>query len=313
MKEFLQSNKVTYNLMSFTAFKSLLLFSYLLEQPRSYEEIRDYFAQHEYLNETISIDTLRVYINSLERVGCEIVRGRKAEGSKYRIVKHPFELKFSDEQVKSIIKVYKMLLKTIDVEELLTLTKFFKKISVGVENDRLKHLLEEISPLNKINSDILFALIRACRKKDEITLNYKSPRSGVKKIDLVADKLVVLNNKIYVNGKSPNYNNEASFLVSRIVEQPVVKLERTINTADEKLVIGCEIYDMQFAPLHNEKIINRLENSMLVEITAANSFYAKQRILALGNDCKVLYPADFRDDLVSTLKRMKEAYVSEEI
>ena len=66
MKEFMQNEKVTYNLMSFTAFKSMLLFSYLLGAPRSYAEIRDYFAQQKYLKETISIDTLRVYSTRLK-------------------------------------------------------------------------------------------------------------------------------------------------------------------------------------------------------------------------------------------------------
>jgi len=299
--------------MSFTAFKSILLFSYLLEKPRSYEEIRDYFAQHEYLNETISIDTLRVYINSLERVGCEVVRGKKAEGSKYRIVKHPFELKFSDEQVKSIIKVYKMLLKSIEVEELLSLTKFFKKISRGVENLQLKQLLAEISPLNKLNIDILLPLIKACRKNDEITIMYNSPRSGIKKIDLLAENLVVSNNKIYLNGKSPMYTNNASFLVSRIVEPPVVKLEKTIDLPDESQVVGCEIYDMHFVPQENDKILQTLDDKLIVEISADNKFYARQRILALGSDCKVLYPESFREDVLSTLKRIKEEYVTEKI
>lgn len=299
--------------MSFTAFKSILLFSYLLEKPRSYEEIRDYFAQHEYLNETISIDTLRVYINSLERVGCEVVRGKKAEGSKYRIVKHPFELKFSDEQVKSIIKVYKMLLKSIEVEELLSLTKFFKKISRGVENLQLKQLLAEISPLNKLNIDILLPLIKACRKNDEITIMYNSPRSGIKQIDLLAENLLVSNNKIYLNGKSPMYTNNASFLVSRIVEPPVVKLEKTIDLPDESQVVGCEIYDMHFVPQENDKILQTLDDKLIVEISADNKFYARQRILALGSDCKVLYPESFREDVLSTLKRIKEEYVTEKI
>ena len=98
MKEFLKTKKVTYNLMSFTGFKSMLLLSYLLEAPHSYEEIKKYFMENEFIHESISIDTLRVYINSLERLGCEIVRGKKAEGSKYKLVKHPFELRITDEQ-----------------------------------------------------------------------------------------------------------------------------------------------------------------------------------------------------------------------
>lgn len=313
MKEFLEHDIVTYNLMSFTAFKSMILFAYLLEQPRSYEEIREYFAQNKYLKETISIDTLRVYINSLERVGCEIVRGRKAEGSKYRIVKHPFQLQLSDEYVKSIIKVYKSISKSIDVEELLFITKFFKRIAKGVENEELKNTLENISPLNKINTEILLILIKACRKNEEVTIAYNSPSSGIKPIDVLAEKLVVSNNKIYLHGKSPNYKGTATFLVARIVEPPVVKLEKTIKVEEEPMIIGCEIYNKKYELQKTDKVISETDEVLTIEILSTNKFFARQRILAMGSDCKVLYPESFKNDLLLVLRKMKEEYVREEV
>ena len=161
--------------------------------------------------------------------------------------------------------------------------------------------------------DILLPLIKACRKNDEITIMYNSPRSGIKQIDLLAENLVVSNNKIYLNGKSPMYTNNASFLVSRIVEPPVVKLEKTIDLPDESQVVGCEIYDMHFVPQENDKILQTLDDKLIVEISADNKFYARQRILALGSDCKVLYPESFKEDVLSTLKRIKEEYVTEKI
>lgn len=313
MKEFLQSNKVTYNLMSFTGFKSMLLFSYLLEAPHSYEEIKEYFAQHPYLNETISIDTLRVYINSLERLGCEIVRGKKKEGSKYKLLKHPFELKVSDEQAKSIIKVFKSISKSIDIEDLLSLTRFFKKISNSIGNEELKTNLENISPLTKVDSEILVSLIKACRKNDEITINYNSPSSGEKEIDVLAEKLTVSGSKIYLSGKSPRYKNTANFLVSRITKIPVTKLEKTINIIPETYLIGCEIYDKDIPLLENEKIISQDDNKLTIEITSSNKFLTQKRILSLGSDCKVLYPQDFKDEMLSILRKMKEEYVAEKI
>ena len=72
MKEFLKTNKVTYNLMSFTGFKSIIIFSLLLEGPKSYQELRTAIENHEYLHESVSIDTLRIYLNSLRKIGCKI-------------------------------------------------------------------------------------------------------------------------------------------------------------------------------------------------------------------------------------------------
>ena len=313
MKEFLQNNKVTYNLMSFTAFKSLLLFSYLLEQPRSYEEIREYFANHEYLNETISIDTLRVYINSLERIGCIIRRGRKADGSKYHLEKHPIELSIDDEYVKSLIKVYKIIAKSIDIEELLYLFKFFKKLAKVVKNEKLREVLEGLSPLSKIDLDIFMVLLKACRRHEEVSITYLSPASGLREIDVLAQKLLVSNNKVYLQGVSPGYKGNARFLLSRITAIPVVKLERTIDLSDDVCVVGCEIYYNLFEPLENEKIISHDGEKYTIEIDCKNRFLTRQRLLSFGSDCRIIYPQDFKNEFVSILKKMKDEYVTEKI
>ncbi len=314
MKEFLKTNKVTYNLMSFTGFKSMMLLSYLMEAPRSYEEIRQYFKDNEYIHETISIDTLRVYINSLERLGCTIIRGRKAEGSKYKLLVNPFALHITNDQIKSLVKIFKSITKTIDAEDLLAITRFFEKISRLITNEDLKSALANASPLKKVNQEILEILINACRRNDEITIDYHSPSSSVKKIDVLAEKLLVSGNKIYLCGISPQYKNTtARFLVSRIIEKPVIKLQKTIDAKLEPLIIGCEIYDKNYPLLENEKIISEDNDKLTIEITSDNKFLTTQRILSMGNICKVIYPQSFKDDIYSILKKMKEEYLAEKI
>lgn len=79
MKEYIKTDKVTYNLISFTGFKALLLYGFLLDSPKSYDEICEHFLANKHLKEKISIDTLRVYITSLKRSGCEVKR-QKIDG-----------------------------------------------------------------------------------------------------------------------------------------------------------------------------------------------------------------------------------------
>ena len=62
-----------------------------------------------------------MYLNSLKRLGCEVKRV-KANGdkeSRYMIISHPFELKYTPEQLQSALKVFKTLVKNIDIEELI--------------------------------------------------------------------------------------------------------------------------------------------------------------------------------------------------
>ena len=143
MKEYFKTNTVTYNLISFTGFKALILFTLLMESPKSYEEVCDFFLNHPHLKEKISIDTFRVYITSLKRVGCEIKRERINKVSKYSIVSQPFELSLSEEQIQSLIKIYKNITKNIDIKDLLLLEKFIEKISSYLKEVLIEVLYQE--------------------------------------------------------------------------------------------------------------------------------------------------------------------------
>lgn len=309
----MKTQTMTHNLMSFTGFKSLLLFSSLLESPKTFEEIKERFREYEFLKENISIDTLRVYINSLERIGCEIVRDKKSEGGKYRLLKHPFEINLTEEQAKSIVKIYKNIVKNIEVEDLLYLTNFFNKIAKNIDNIEIKETIENLSPLNKIDEKILKELIAACRKKEEITILYNSPNSSKKEIDVLTDKLYISNNKVYLSGFSNSYKNTARFLVSRIIDIIAVKLTKTIINDTEPQIITCEIYDKDIELLKNEKIISNNEDKMIIEIKSNNDFITKQRVLSLGSSCKVISPQSFKDDIVYTLNKIREGYIGEKI
>ncbi|MBQ8459674.1 WYL domain-containing protein [bacterium] len=311
MKEFLKSNTVTYNLMSFTAFKSILVFSLLLEGPKSYKEIQDFLQNHEYLQETVSIDTIRIYINSLREFGCNITSKRQNGIAQYYIESHPFALKFDDAQIKNIIKVFKAISKSIDVDDLMALQKFFVKIADYVENEDLKTKLQNISPLSNIDSELLKNLLNYVRNNNEITIYYNSPNSGKKNITVLADKLHIDNGKLYLSGFNSEYNNYSSFQVSRIIKIVGVNIERKIISVPE-ITVGYEYMkdgSEELELLSCEKVIKDEDNKLTIEMTSRNKFEIMQRIMFHASKCKVLYPEDFRNYIVSNLKKMKEEYI----
>ena len=66
------------SLINLTGIRLLVLFSLLLESPKSAEEISEYFEQNNYPKENFSIDTLRNDINALKYAGCSITRADKS-------------------------------------------------------------------------------------------------------------------------------------------------------------------------------------------------------------------------------------------
>lgn len=312
MKEFMKSNTVTYNLMSFTGFKSILIFSLLLESPKSYQELQHALANHSYLHESISIDTLRVYINSLKEIGCNINKSTIDGITRYSIDSHPFELKISDNQTKSVLKIYKAISKSIDVNDLITLQKFFIDFSQYITNDDLKNKIQNISPLNSINPQLLKDLINYAKNNTEITILYNSLNSGKKNITIIVDKLNISNGKLYVYGMNSEYNNYSSFLVSKIIK--IISVNIHESTLDiPMLTVGYELSDCEpnIDLLSCEKIIKRQDDKALIEITSRNKFDITQRILYHANKCKVLYPESFKSDILSSLKAMKDGYLEE--
>ena len=311
MKEFIKNQKVTYNLMSFTGYKALLLFSLLTESPKSYNEICECFLNHPYLREKISIDTLRVYINSLKRIGCEVKRFRGEDKiSRYVITAHPFELKLTQEQIQSIIKVYKSIVKNMDVKELLSMEYFFEKIGSYIKNEDFIADIRKISMLRDIDKKLLEDLIDCCDKKEQIVISYNSPNSGQKDIELIADKIEVANGKMDLLGTGFEYMQYGSFLVSRIKGIKEIKIEKTIpdNLQEFRIIYTLEGNPDKFNPADNERIIEKHNNYVVIEMKTSNDFLAKQKLLEYGPTCKVVAPEDFRNDFIKLLKDMKAGY-----
>lgn len=315
MKQFMKTKTVTYNLMSFTGFKSLYVFSLLLEAPRTYDEICEAFKRHEFIKETISIDTLRVYLTSLKRAGCEIVRTKKAEGSKYKMVSHPFQLDISDEQIKSLVKVYKAIAKNIEIDELIILDKFLRKLVALMNNTKLLDAYERVSVFKGIKIELLDPLMRYCSDKEQITFLYNSPRSGHKEIQIVTEKMDFLNNKLYLFGTGLEYNQYSYFPVSRIEKIINVSLHKADLSGVKVYTVGYELKgSVPELRLNDDETIieTRNDNTVLVEYSSSNLFMIKQKILSYGYACKVLYPEEVKNEIVATLKAMRAGYLNGE-
>lgn len=309
MKQFIKDQKVTYNLMSYTGYKALVVFALLLESPKTFNEICEYFCQHPYLREKISIDTFRVYMNSLRRIGCEIKRFRdENKESRYVIIKHPFELNINPEQQQSILKVLKSIVKNVKINELLALKSFFEKINYYIDNEDFINEIKKITMLKDINTEILKTLLDCCEKKEQIILSYNSPNSGSKDIEIIADKISISNNKIYLYGTGLEYKQYANFAVSRITKIKEIKADKTIPYNLEEIEVVYKLNSTNINLSQNETLIEQDKNYSIIKVVTSNRFLLKQKFLELGPKCIILEPEDFKNEFVTLLNDMKAGY-----
>ncbi|MFI3301240.1 MAG: WYL domain-containing protein [Candidatus Gastranaerophilales bacterium] len=310
MKEFEKNNTVNYNLMSFTGYKSLVVFTLLLEKPISIDEINDYIMNNSHNKSIMSLDTLRVYITSLKKVGCK-VKQKKIDGvSKYFIASHPFNLSISQTQINNMIKVYKNITKSLSIQELISLDNFYNKIAELTHNNTFKEKFQSISIFKNTSIQLVQQLFEICENKEQILISYNSPQSGIADIELITDKLDYVNNKIYIYGIGLKYMQYAYFQVSRIIEIKSIKKVKTIPIKMKTFKIGYElnIKNCEIELDEQEKIIQQNKDTVIIEATTTNDFWIKQKILSYGADCKIIYPESFKQEFIKTLEEMKKEY-----
>ena len=198
----------------------------------------------------------------------------------------------------------------MDVKELLSMEYFFEKIGSYIKNEDFIADIRKISMLRDIDKKLLEDLIDCCDKKEQIVISYNSPNSGQKDIELIADKIEVANGKMYLLGTGFEYMQYGSFLVSRIKGIKEIKIEKTIpdNLQEFRIIYTLEGNPDKFNPADNERIIEKHNNYVVIEMKTSNDFLAKQKLLEYGPTCKVVAPEDFRNDFIKLLKDMKAGY-----
>lgn len=307
MQEFLTNNTVSCNLMSLTGYRTLVILGALMQSPKSNEEINEILLNDQYIQEKFSNDTLRLYINSLREIGCEITRANKLNNNKYELMSHPFVYEIPKPQLKAISKLCKSIYDKIDIKEVIAIENFFEKLVDSTTNQETKDALKSISILKGINKNILNDLFLHCKNKNQIVFLYNSPRSGEKQIEIIADKVSFKSGKLYLWGNNLTYKQYSYFALDRILKICSIKLLKNKEEITTVKVVY-EVYNKDYEPLASEKIIEENNKTLVIETDSDNEFNLMQRLLYQANECKIIHPQDFKDKLLAKLKTMEEIY-----
>lgn len=307
MQEFLTNNTVSCNLMSLTGYRTLIILSALMESPKTNDEINEYFYNNQYIKEKFSSDTLRLYINSLRAVGCEITKANKSNSKKYELLSHPFTYGITKSQLNAIEKIYKNVYDKISAKELLAFDNFFEKLSGFVTDTETKEFIQGLSAIKHLNKTILEDLILHCKNKNQIIILYNSPKSGKKEIEIIADKLEFKSEKLYLYGNNLTHKEYSFFLVEKISKIQSIKIMKSSENFD-KIKVIYENYNLEYKIETRETLLEKTSEKLVIELTADNEFDAIQKILYKAEDCKVISPENIKKQVVDKLKLMVKSY-----
>ncbi len=303
------ADKTELNQISLTGVRGIVLAGLLIMQPRSLEEIRKAFIELNIMENENSDDILRIDLNTLKIMGCEISRASAKTGFKYVLGKHPFAFKIDDEEIGLLKKAYNQAKTHTDMLGILSYDDLFRKIASRVCEEDKKEALLGISILKRYDIEMLKDLLLDCSQGRTLNLVYKKPSSTSEESkEVVAQKLVFQNDKVYLYGFDLEKKDSVVLLVNRIksiLSRKLKKVELEQNATKIRFTMEAS----SFTELKDgEVILDSQDGTFDVEGNYHNDFLAMQRVLSLGSKCVVTEPVEFKNAIITKLKEMRDSY-----
>lgn len=300
-------------LVNLTGVRLLVIFSLLIESPKSAEEINEYFEKNNYPKESFSVDTLRNDINALRYAGCEISRADKSNNFKYTLLSHPFELCIDKDIAFGVAKLYNKIYKFFDINTLIQADNLLKVLAKYTVDNETSEILNGISILKNVDIDILKSLIPAVERGHTVSFLYKAPALGKINFEFIPNRFEIISRKLYINGYIKNYNSTSFLPVFRILTKAV----EYINDEPAENKVFQIVYELRNAAMYNftetaeEKILEEQDDKIRIEYKSSNPFKIKQRILSYGSNCTILSPENIKKDFTEELMKIHRIYENE--
>lgn len=301
--------KTDLNQISLTGLRALTLIGLLAEAPHSLEEIREKFLENKIMDKSQSDDILRIDMNTIKSFGCEISRIKTDNGYKYFLTKHPFDISITKDDVKVFKKLYDKIKNSISISKLFEIDKFLNKVAEHIYDTEVREALLGISFLKHYDRDMARELDAACVNGYTLRLNYKKTYAAVtSEKEIIAQKLVYVNNKLYLYGYDTEKKDFSTLLLNRI--QSVISKRITCEGCEKNKFKVKFLLKNSYGDLltKEEKILETQDGGYLTEGNYYNEFLAMQRVLSFGSKCTVIEPKEFRNKIVSKLKEMRKLY-----
>lgn len=296
--------------ISTTGYRTLIILKTLLEKSCTIVELTEILQSNPIVNKSISKDTIRVAINTLKSAGCEIERPTKTNNFKYKLLKHPFTFNLSDKELELFLSLREKYSNEISWQEVLLINDLYDEFAALTCNEKIIEKVHNSRPLAEINKQLLLEFADSKLQSKKVQITYVSPEYGEEDIDIIPQKIVYENGKLYLQCYSFKYKQNSLLSFERILRINVVNIKETY-TQNETYEVTYEITGDSvntFELKENERPLFISPEVIRVVATVDNEFLFVQRILLFGCNVKIISPDFFRKKLINKLKLIQKGY-----
>lgn len=202
--------------VSSTGIRALIVLLGLLVGPKTHEEVREFLISCGVIDDSYSIDKLRMDINTLKTIGCEFDKASKKKDYKYALTSHPFNVKISLMDVYFLKEAYKSICKHTSPETLLNYHYLFEKLSVLSDSEEVKENLLGISLFKGMDLDIIKSLVADEKHNNKIQILYQPANKKEYIYDITLEKLGMRSERLYAFCYNHTFEKRMFLRVSKI-------------------------------------------------------------------------------------------------
>src|SRR5574344_947482 len=294
--------------ISLTGVRAIVILALLNIKPCSFEEIKDFLVSSNIVSREYSVDTIRIDLNTLKYIGCNISKATKSTNNMYILRSHPFQLNLTEEEIDTLKKIYKTIYKNLSVDRLLEYDELFAKLAETVCDTKVKEQLNGISFLKHYDKKLIKDLLMDCEKQTQLKILYDAPNTKPTEYNITNEKLGFRSDKLYVYCYNHSLKKHTFLNFSRIKDVLARKLRNDDFKTDDT-IIEFEVNNYKNYELEEyEKIVDTKENYIKVTGSYYTDFIAMQRMLYFASDCTIISPDDMKENLIENLKKMRSQY-----
>lgn len=307
VKRNIEANK---SVICLTAYKAYILFKYLLYCPLSIDEIITLYQKNSIIDKKFSKDTIRITINTLRELGCEIEKPTPTNGNKYILHSHPFGLNLNENQLNILEEIEKDFTSLNNWQFVIEIGKLWEKIALLTNNEEVIEKIRSFNPFNNIDDKILEELKIYCKNKSKIKVLYFAPREGNLTFDIICDYISSENEKLYLWCYNFKYESISYLRIDRILK--IISIYKDCEKFNYPQFDV--IYTLKgqtrctFLKTNNDELIESNNEYIKIKSIVISEFNFIQKILSYGDDCKIIEPQWLKTKLMTKLNLMKAIY-----
>ena len=302
--------KVDFNVkyICLTAYKALLLLKHLITRPLNKELIFNIFDNDDFVSQPVSSENLRVMINSLKELGCEISRPNPKNNFYYELLKNPFSMNLTKEEINLLGKFRKKIIGQNDYKDVLNTNSLFDKLCLAIDDEQTKEKFKNLKLLNDVSANLIEKVQQCCENKNTVIFEYISGKK-LSEFEMITSFLKYERDRLYVWGYSQKYKDFSYLRMDKIKSLRI--LDKSAEKIYNNYTIRYEVYNKNYHLEKNEELMEEKDNSLIIDYKTENKFRAIQKFLEMGNECKIISPDYFKNEFISTVKSINEVYNDE--